>query len=220
VTPIVCVVGRSKSGKTTFIEGLLPELMRRGYRVATIKHTHASVQTNAPFKDSIRHEQAGAQIALLSTPRKILFTERVAHDASLETLANRYVRDVDLILAEGFKRDKYPKIEVFTSRVHPRPLAPGLSNVRALITDDKLDLDIPCFARSRVQEVATFIEHELMNGMPATGTTFLKVNGKPIPLSDFPEEMLVGAVRGMVSSLKGCESPGEIEITLRFNGRR
>ena len=36
--PVISIVGKSNVGKTTLLEKLLPEIKRRGYRVATIKH--------------------------------------------------------------------------------------------------------------------------------------------------------------------------------------
>ena len=38
MVPIICVVGASNSGKTTFLEKLIPDLSRRGYRIGTVKH--------------------------------------------------------------------------------------------------------------------------------------------------------------------------------------
>ena len=66
--PIVAVVGKSNSGKTTLIEKLIPELNKRGYRVATVKHHNHLLEIDTPGKDSWRHKQAGAQTTFISTP--------------------------------------------------------------------------------------------------------------------------------------------------------
>ena len=63
--PIVSIVGRSKSGKTTLIEKLVAELKERGYRVATIKH--AREINFEPGKDSWRHLEAGSQATAVSS---------------------------------------------------------------------------------------------------------------------------------------------------------
>ena len=48
--PIVSIIGKSKSGKTTLVEKLVRELKSRGYRVATIKHTNQKL----PFDEPVR----------------------------------------------------------------------------------------------------------------------------------------------------------------------
>ena len=55
--PIVSIVGKSDSGKTTLIEKLLPELTRRGYRIATVKHDVHGFEVDREGKDSWRHKQ-------------------------------------------------------------------------------------------------------------------------------------------------------------------
>lgn len=72
IIPIICVVGRSKSGKTTLLEKLIPELKRRGYRVATIKHhSHPGFEIDVPGKDTWRHAQAGSDHVIISAPDKV-----------------------------------------------------------------------------------------------------------------------------------------------------
>jgi molybdopterin-guanine dinucleotide biosynthesis protein B len=50
--PVVSIVGKSKSGKTTFVEKLVQELKSRNYRVATIKHIPRGINFDEPGKDS------------------------------------------------------------------------------------------------------------------------------------------------------------------------
>src|SRR5512147_944366 len=111
--PIISIVGKSDSGKTTLIEKLVPELTRRGYRVATIKHDVHGFEVDREGKDSWRHKQAGAHTVIISSPEKLAIIRDVDHDADLAELRDRYVQDVDIILSEGFKRNQQPKIEVF-----------------------------------------------------------------------------------------------------------
>ena len=58
--PILSFVGRSNSGKTTLIERVIPELVRAGYKVATVKHAGHGFDLDTEGKDSWRHKQAGA----------------------------------------------------------------------------------------------------------------------------------------------------------------
>ena len=160
--PIISIVGRSKSGKTTLIEGLIPEFMKRGYRVATIKHHNKAFQIDHEGKDSWRHKQAGAHTVIISSPQKVALIEDVSQDLSLDDLANRFIQGADIIIAEGFKRDKHPKIEVFRKAIHPHPLAPELENMIAVVSDCPLSLDIPCMDFNDIKGIADVIEERII----------------------------------------------------------
>jgi len=68
--PLVSIIGTSGSGKTTLIEKLLPELSRRGYKVATIKH--AEEIDLVPGKDSDRHLKAGSNLTVVAAPEQVV----------------------------------------------------------------------------------------------------------------------------------------------------
>lgn len=104
MVPIVSIVGKSDSGKTTLIEKLLPELVRRGYKVATVKHDVHGFDVDRQGKDSWRHKKAGAHTVVISSPTKLALIRDVDHDADLMELRDKYIREVDLILSEGFKK--------------------------------------------------------------------------------------------------------------------
>jgi molybdopterin-guanine dinucleotide biosynthesis protein MobB len=162
VIPIITIVGSSKSGKTTLIERLIPEFIKRGYRVATIKHHGKDFQIDHTGKDSWRHKEAGAHTVVISSPQKVALVEDVSHDHSPEELATRFLQGVDIIIAEGFKRAKHPKVEVFRKAVHPHPLAPELENVIAVVSDEPLPMDIPCFNLNDISGIADVIEKEVV----------------------------------------------------------
>lgn len=111
--PIVCVVGTSDSGKTTLLEKIVPELKARRYRVAVIKHDVHGFEMDREGKDSWRLKRAGADAIVVSSPTKIALIEDVDHDLSLDELREKLRLQVDIILTEGYKRESYPKIEVF-----------------------------------------------------------------------------------------------------------
>ena len=161
--PIISVVGRSQSGKTTLIERLIPEFIKRGYRVATIKHHGNDFPIDHVGKDSWRHKEAGAQSVVISSPQKIALIEDVSHDLSLDELTTRFIRGVDIVIAEGFKRAKHPKVEVFRKKIHPHPLAPELENVIAVVSDDPLPLTIPCLRLDDISGIADTIEGRVMS---------------------------------------------------------
>lgn len=158
--PIISIVGRSKSGKTTLIERLIPEFIKRGYRVATIKHHDKAFHIDHEGKDSWRHKEAGAQTVVISSPHKVALIEDLSEELSLDALATRFIQGADIIIAEGFKRDKHPKIEVF--RKGTQPLTPRLDNVIAVVSDCPLSLDIPCMDLNDINEIADVIEKRVI----------------------------------------------------------
>ena len=94
--PIISIVGKSDSGKTTLIEKLVPELTRKGYRVATVKHDVHGFEVDREGKDSWRHKQAGAHTVIISSPQKIALIRDVEKDSTLDEIRRRWVQDVDL----------------------------------------------------------------------------------------------------------------------------
>lgn len=160
--PIISIVGRSASGKTTLIERLIPEFIKRGYRVATVKHHGSDFPIDQEGKDSWRHKQAGAHTVVISSPQKIALVEDVSHDLSLNELVSQFIHRADIIIAEGFKREHYPKVEVFRKAIHPHPLAHELENVIAVVSDEPLSLEtIPCLSTTDIGGIADTIEKGL-----------------------------------------------------------
>ena len=111
MTPIISIVGKSESGKTTLIEKLIPELKKRGYRIGTVKHALHGFQIDREGKDSFRHKAAGADTVVVVSPKSIAMVK----NGGGETLdfVVKYFSDMDLVITEGYKRENKPKIEVF-----------------------------------------------------------------------------------------------------------
>jgi len=86
MVPIVSIVGKSDSGKTTLIEKLLPALTGRGYRVATVKHDVHGFEVDQEGKDSWRHKQAGAHTVVISSPNKVALIRDVERDLTLDEI--------------------------------------------------------------------------------------------------------------------------------------
>ena len=89
--PVVIFVGHSGSGKTTLIEKLLPELTRRGLRLATIKHAHHRVALDQPGKDSWRYKQAGAALSMLVTADALQLVADAVDRRDPAQLAQRFL---------------------------------------------------------------------------------------------------------------------------------
>ncbi|MGB9628639.1 MAG: molybdopterin-guanine dinucleotide biosynthesis protein B [Thermodesulfobacteriota bacterium] len=213
MVPIISIVGKSDSGKTTLIERLVPELTQRGYRVATVKHDIHGFEVDREGKDSWRHKQAGAHTVVISSPQKVALIRDVENDPTLAELREKLIQDVDLILSEGYKKDVQPKIEIFRKEKHKELLCTKEDNLIAIVSDKKFDVGVPCFSLNDIKGVADFIEAEFLKSKQDEGVT-LRVNGKSVPLKPFIRDFLSGSIKGMVSSLKGCEKPKKIEIRI------
>lgn len=211
--PIVSIVGKSDSGKTTLIEKIVPELIRRGYRIMTVKHDRHGFEIDRQGKDSWRHKQAGARGVIISSPRKVALIQDVDRDMSLEELSDAFGGDVDLILSEGFKKDVQPKIEVFRKEEHAELLCTPQDNLIAVASNRPFDIGVPCLNIDDVKGIADFIESEFLKGGRRGGIS-LRINGRRIPLSPFVERFLIRTMKGMISSLKGGENPRRIEIKI------
>jgi molybdopterin-guanine dinucleotide biosynthesis protein B len=214
VIPIVSIVGKSDSGKTTLIEKLIPELIKRGYKVATVKHDVHSFEVDKEGKDSWRHRQAGAYCTIISSPKQIAVIRTTDHDATLEEIRERFVDELDIIISEGYKNDSAPKVEVFRKEVHEETLCTPDDNLLALVTNHPFDLGVPSLDLNDIEGLADLLEKTFLAAAPAPQSIRLQVNGRHIPLTSFTESVITRTVRGMVSSLKGCEDPEHIELTI------
>jgi molybdopterin-guanine dinucleotide biosynthesis protein B len=211
--PIVSIVGKSDSGKTTLIEKIVPELTRRGYRVTTVKHDLHGFEIDREGKDSWRHKQAGAQGVIISSPQKVALIHDVERDMSLEELRDAFGADTDLILAEGFKKDVQPKIEVFRKEEHRELLCTKEDNLIAIASNQPFDIEVPCLDIDDVEGIVNLIESTFLKGNRREEVS-LKINGKRIPLSPFVGKFLIRSIKGMISALKGGENPHRLEIKI------
>ena len=211
--PILSIVGKSDSGKTTLIEKLLPELVRRCYRIATVKHDVHGFEVDREGKDSWRHKKAGAHTVVISSPQKVALIRDVEKDLTLEELRMKFIQDVDLVLSEGYKKDVQPKIEVFRKEKHKELLCTKEDNLVAIVSDRTFQVDVPCFGLDDMKGLSDFIETTFLRSKPKEIIS-LNVDGKPIALKPFVRDFLAQAVQGMVKSLKGCQKAKRIEISI------
>lgn len=155
--PIVSIIGKSNSGKTTLIEGLIREMMHRGYRVATIKHNRHGFEIDHEGKDSWRHKRAGAHMTVIASPHQVAVIEDAEKDYTITELRDRYIREVDIVLIEGYKKNSYPKIEVYRKEISDQPLATEKDNLIAIVTDDPVNLNVSRFHKENIVELADLI---------------------------------------------------------------
>lgn len=152
---VISIVGKSESGKTTLIEKLIPRLKQRGYRIGVVKHAHHGFDMDHEGKDSYRHRRAGAHTVGVASPGQLAMVKDMRGE-SLEDLIP-YFADVDLLITEGFKRDRAPKIEVFRSQRHLRPACLDDTTLIAMVTDMPFELSIPQFEPDDITAITDFI---------------------------------------------------------------
>jgi len=162
IIPIVSIVGKSNAGKTTLLEKLIPELVKRGYRVATIKHNMHGFDIDHEGKDSWRHKKAGANTTIVSSPHQLALIQDVDHNHSLDEIRDKYIRNADIILTEGYKGNPFPKIEVFRSDLNRAPLCRKEDNLLAIAADIKLDIGVPCFDINDSRSIVDLIENKFL----------------------------------------------------------
>jgi molybdopterin-guanine dinucleotide biosynthesis protein B len=162
MVPILSIVGRSNTGKTTLIEKLIPELTRRGYRVATIKHNIHGFDIDHEGKDSWRHKKAGACMTVIASPHRVAVIEDSDRDYELAELRDRYIRNADIILSEGFKVNPHPKIEVVRAELRHEPVCTKEDNLIAVAADRPVDRGVPCLDINDITGLADLIEKQFL----------------------------------------------------------
>ncbi|MBW1823567.1 MAG: molybdopterin-guanine dinucleotide biosynthesis protein B [Deltaproteobacteria bacterium] len=175
--PIVSIVGKSDSGKTTLIEKLIPELNRKGYRVATVKHDVHSFEVDRDGKDSWRHRRAGSASTVISSPQQLAIIRNMEHYASLEEIRDRFIRDVDIIITEGYKKDSALKVEVSRKEVHQEPLCTRDDNLVAFLSNQHFDLEVPCLDLNDGKALTGLLERTMLTP-ELQQRVRLKVDGK------------------------------------------
>ena len=122
-TRMISIIGLKNAGKTTFLVALAAELVRRKFRVMTIKHGSHPADMDQKGKDTWRHWHEGkAERVLMESPGQRVLFEHTEREADPITLARAYLSDADIVLVEGFKRAPLPKIEVYRKVAGPRPV--------------------------------------------------------------------------------------------------
>lgn len=160
-TKIVCIVGKKKSGKTTFLEKLVPALTGMGLSVGTVKHDAHEFDMDHEGKDSWRHARAGAASVVVSSPSRLALIKRVEQETPLTEIVSQFMKDRQIILAEGYYRSDLPKLEVHRSEAHEQPLTTPENaadkRVLAVVTEDPLDLGVPILGLDDAEDAARLI---------------------------------------------------------------
>lgn len=188
------IYGKSDTGKTTLITKLVSQLTKQGYKIATIKQTKKAISLDSVNKDTWRHHKAGAEL--------VVFSSRCETDFLLYKVLNtsEIIRKIssfgcyDLILVEGADDFDIPKIQLGTGK--------------------KRDNTIISY-KGNIEEILILITRELKK-KPLVPHLNVTVNGKNIPLTEFPKQMITNTIVGMLTSLRGVQDIHEVTIELRL----
>jgi molybdopterin-guanine dinucleotide biosynthesis protein B len=157
---VISVVGKSGSGKTVFLEKLIAVLKSRGLKIGVIKHNPQGFEIDTPGKDSWRHAEAGSATVVLSSPERLALLKRLDEEMTLDAVVSTYLQDVDLVITEGYKKERKKKIEV-SRRERSQELVSPTRDLIAIVTDQSFDLPVPHFGLDDAEGVADLLEEVL-----------------------------------------------------------
>ena len=180
--PLIAIVGKKNSGKTTLLVGVAAELKRRGMRVASVKHGHHAFEIDHAGRDSWRHvHEGGVDAVLLLSSMKVAMVMHTpeGHEPDLEEMVARHLggRRYDIVLVEGYKHGELPKVEIHRAGIHQSPVydasdAAASSRFLAIVSDDPtlrascpvIPIDAAGSAGSHVQAVADLLSRIIAGG--------------------------------------------------------
>jgi molybdopterin-guanine dinucleotide biosynthesis protein MobB len=153
------VVGWKNSGKTGLMERLVEEISGQGFSVSTVKHAHHTFDVDHPGKDSHRHRVAGAREVLLSSGKRWALMHELSggNEPPLEALLEK-LSPVDLVLIEGYKRDKHTKVEAHRAETGQPLIARDDPTIVAVASDSAPEgLNVPVYDLDDTASIAAFI---------------------------------------------------------------
>lgn len=156
---IIAISGESGSGKTTLLKQIIAHLCEQGFNVGVIKHAHHDIELDLPGKDSYELRKAGAiQTAVACNNRYAMIYETPNQPIDIDRLLQQFV-DVDLVLLEGFKNERIPKIICHRSITQKTLFVDALT--LAIATDYPLDVALPQLDINDPLQIVTFIKQQL-----------------------------------------------------------
>ncbi len=161
IPPAVCFVGRAKSGKTTLIERLIPELRARGYRVGVLKHHFHPTLVDQEGKDTWRYERVGASPVVIVSAVQTAAFHQTEKEPPMDVVLAEHFSGVDIVLVEGYRWADKPRIEVHRSARSEHLLCPA-EDIIALVSDKQWDVSCPQFDLDDIESIANFVEQRFL----------------------------------------------------------
>jgi len=201
------IVGSKKTGKTSLLEDVTRKLTRRGRTVIYLKHRHEDARLDAADTDTSRLMEAGARVAaLVGDTSTVVF--RSADDEQPERIAARESSPGDIILAEGWKNQKGPKIVVPGGDLD----LDALDGIIAVVGEPAPGIKAPAIPRDDVDAVCDLVEKTAGAGGGDAWRTSLVIDGRVVALNAFVQDVFASAVAGMTLALQGVEGGDTLEL--------
>ena len=155
--PPLQIIGHPGCGKTTLIVEIIEELVKRRFKVGTIKHSAHHHELDKPGKDSFLHREAGGYPAAVATKNQLaVYMTRQPQEDPFNDLAPLFEK-TDLVLIEGYISGPGKKVEVWRKELGTTPLVLERDDIEAVVTDDKIETDRPVWPRSDISNLADHI---------------------------------------------------------------
>lgn len=180
---VVSFVAHSGTGKTTLLEQVIPILKARGYRVGAIKHDAHRFEIDHPGKDSHRLTAAGADSMLICSGEKLALVRQHQQAPTVEELLTICGADLDIILTEGFKQSRLPKIELHRAALGRELICRGTHHdptLLAVASDCPLELDLPVLDLNNPAAIVDFIEEHMMQNSLVTELAKKREGKRPL----------------------------------------
>ena len=228
---IVSIVGKKNTGKTSLTVKVIEELTKRGHNVASIKHSHHSIEMDKENTDTWKHKQAGANL-VVGVGSTTFFNVRKEHDLNRILYMLKHFDEYDFVVIEGYKSYNYPKIitspdvrdeytikEVDSFTIDEK----GVEELADLIEERGHDIVDTLFANNCGYNNGETIARDIRNGALSSEEldnveSYLSVDGKVVGLNRFVSDYLKQSVLGVISTLNlkdyGVEDVGKVELVI------
>lgn len=228
---IVSIVGKKNTGKTSLTVKIIEELTRRGYNVASIKHSHHSIEMDKENTDTWKHKQAGANL-VVGVGSTTFFNSRKEHDLNRILYMLKHFDDFDFVVIEGFKSYNYPKIitspnvrdEYTIKEVDSFTIdEEGVRELADLIEQRGHDIVDTLFANNCGFNNGETIAKEIREGNLTVDDlddvqSYLSIDGKVVGLNRFVSDYLKQSVIGVINTLNlkdfGVDEIGKVEFLI------
>ena len=159
---ILGIVGKSDTGKTTLILKLVPEFVKRGYRVGVVKNCPHGFEIDRKGKDSWKFSQAGSQGVLLTSPERFAFLREEKEDIKkIPQIISLLFHGFDIVLVEGYSNLQWiEKIELLRRGISEIK-DPSLKKVVAFVSDINIKEDKPVFRPKEIDKICDWVEKKM-----------------------------------------------------------
>lgn len=228
---IVSIVGKKNTGKTSLTVKVIEELTKRGYNVASIKHSHHSIEMDKENTDTWKHKQAGANL-VVGVGSTTFFNARKEHDLNRILYLLKHFDEFDFVIIEGYKSYNYPKIitspnvkdEYTIKEVDSFSITPeGVSELADLIEKRGHDIVDTLFANNCGFNNGETIAREIRDGNLTTNDldkthSYMSIDGHVVGLNRFVSDYIKKEVIGVINTLNledfGVSDIGKIELVI------